>query len=226
MKKYFALLSVIISGLVHAAAEPSAPAKKMNCADLARHIYSKNRSDFGVREGEEDIVDFVQRVRNGEKEKSVLRIRLMYDLGDWPIEKEENSFPCNKLPVIGWHSGAFEQGEGLAARAQEGVCALEHCVQESLEYADSPEVKETLASLKQKADLWPQCLQAQREAVAARQAQKEKEREMDEYAQQHGDSLTKLGDDRKAKTGGQHKPGVQHDPNSPRRNFFDRWFPG
>jgi hypothetical protein len=160
-------LGVIISGLVHAAAEQSAPIKKMNCRDLAQRIMWRNKSPYVVTADK----------------KGVLQVHHLYYFEGLTAEK--GSVPCNRLSEQFWHEQAFEKGEDFAARVQEDMLALEHCIQESPQYADS-QVKATLVSLKEKADLWPQCLELQRQAVSRKLAQEEKEREMDEYIRQHG----------------------------------------
>jgi hypothetical protein len=169
MKKHIVLLGVMISGLVHAAAESSAPAKKMNCLALAGHI-----------ERQKELADYdVRRVKNGD-----LRTGKSFsnpeDLRDF--------FPCDdrsldtEIPI--------RVIERAAALAQEGVSALEHCVQESPKYADDVLVQDALASLRQKADLLPQCLKLHRQVVQREadqvMAARKKQQEMDSYIRQHG----------------------------------------
>jgi hypothetical protein len=158
MKKYVVLLVIITSGLVHAAAEPS-KAKKINCADLARHMREKQEFPYIAFKWDSD----------GDRVVHIGQQRV----GDWG---------CDELVEDKWQRVSRRAAEHTNGQ----LLVLERCVQESPEYAQEPEVKVMIDFFKRQADLWPQCLKVQKEGAAQLHVQKKKEQDMDVYIKKYG----------------------------------------
>jgi hypothetical protein len=175
MKKYIVLFGVIVSGLVHAAAETSqSEREKENCGDLAAFILE-------VMTHEWPRVDSARLVVTSRK-----------------FHGHRPQFECAQERLDVDQQDALQDAKRTAEKAQERLGALEFCVKESPEYASNYAVSAARTLLQNlSVARWQQCSDAHNEAVkegiAYEKAQAKKRRQqeanearMRKYIAQHG----------------------------------------